>query len=235
MRLKLVFAALLLTAQIDTTMSEVSASSGTLRDTSEANQSDLLDHLRPVLGSGLVARVDYKSDCSADSENPVPFPPTKIEINQSRERGLAGARQLFRSDPNVSVAEEKPGILHVQIGHVSSAFLKTRLSSVTFDPMQQYNPSEAINKVQHTKEVLSALQHLRMRSPVTITGTILTQPAKNLPHLPVSVQNITVDEFLDLIAKTFNLIVFYGECSNGTKTRSFWIDVAGIQGFEATQ
>jgi hypothetical protein len=64
--------------------------------------------------------------------------------------------------------------------------------------------------------------------PVWSYSAFVVEPREGLPHLPETIQNMTVDQALDVIARTFKGIVIYGECARSNGERSFWIDFARI-------
>ena len=94
--------------------------------------------------------------------------------------------------------------------------------------MEQYNPTLAIGAIESTKEVEAAMRKLQVRPVPAIGVQLLAEPAKGLPHFPPSMKNVTVEQALDSIAKTFKDVVVYGAC-----TRLFWVGLVGVDGFGA--
>jgi len=118
------------------------------------------------------------------------------------------------------VTEGRTGIIRIRIGKAPDAFLQTKISLLTLKPMEQYNPTLAVSAIESTGEVEAAMRRLGVR-PVQAIGTqLIAEPAKGLPHLPSSMKNVTVDQALDSIAKTFKDVVVYGAC-----VRLFWVDL----------
>ena len=196
---------------------------------SRGNEDKMLKHLRPALRSaGNAARLYYHIDCHTTGGDPLPFPLTKTQPPQQDERGVPAVQAIFRNDTNVTVEQEPSGLVAIRIGKVSAQILETKLASLNFEPMDQYNPTEAIGVIEGTKEFQDAARSLGIK-PVWSYSAPLVQPRTELPHLPASLKDATVQEVLDLIAKTFNGIVIYGECSGGTGPRAAWIDFAPIE------
>lgn len=52
----------------------------------------------------------------------------------------------------------------------------------------------------------------------------LLQPADDLPHLPAEILNVTMDQALDMIARTWGVIVFYGACAAPSTYEVFFAD-----------
>jgi hypothetical protein len=137
---------------------------------------------------------------------------------------------MFGTKVQTQVAADA-GIISVKIGKLSGAILHTKLGSLTLTPLQQYNPTEAISAMTSSAEFEAAKVKLNFREPVTIADVMLQEPIKGMPHLPKSINNITVDQALDLVAKVFRGIVIYGECTSpgGTGgTRFFTLHFAPV-------
>jgi hypothetical protein len=155
--------------------------------------------------------VYYLGDCNRSSHDAVPFPFTNVQTPSKGRIGLAAVQEIFKNDKNVTVREEA-GIIRVWIGKVPTAILQTKLRFLTLDPIAQYNPSEAIIAMLNTREMQAAMRSLQLSPPLLSAGS-RTLPDKELPHLPESVKDVTVDQLLDLIAKTWDGPVIYGVCA----------------------
>jgi hypothetical protein len=126
---------------------------------------------------------------------------------------------MFQNHKEITVAEES-GIIRIRIGNMPDAILRTRISLIKLKPMEQYNPDPAMAAIEETKEVKTAMRRLGFQSPVVVASGPLAVPEEEFLHLPTSIRNVTMDEALDLIAKTFKGIVIYGACarpSNGER------------------
>ena len=190
----------------------------TLAGTSAARNDSIrgvLTNLRPVLSSaGKAGRVYYHAICAPDDDNfPLRFP--KIDVRQPAGTGvgLSIVRSIFRLDPDVTVAEDTPGIIRVRIGKVPDAILRTRLSALKLTPMGQYNSFNAIKDIVNSSQVRSAMEKLHIVVPVRPFIMPFVPPAEGLPHLPPALSNVTMDQALDMVARTWGGIVFYGACT----------------------
>jgi hypothetical protein len=67
--------------------------------------------------------------------------------------------------------------------------------------------------MENAPEVQSAMRELNIRIPARPLSIGIAQPADGLPHLPSVITNVTMDQALDLVAKTFRGIVLYEFCS----------------------
>lgn len=199
------------------------------REISKRNEETVLTQIRSNLrGQKKSVRLYYEAQCHNDGEAPVPFPSTKVQSAKNHNSDVAKVRESFMDNRNVTVNEEQPGIVAIRIGKVQAKILQIRLRSVKLEPLEQYNATEAIGAIENSKEFQDAARSLEI-NPVWSYSALATPPAEELPHLPATITDMTVNDALDLIAKTFKGIVLYGECADGTRKRSIWIDFAPIE------
>jgi hypothetical protein len=144
--------------------------------------------------------------------------------------GLAAVRDIFEEDKNVKVTEEA-GIIKIRIGKVPMAILGTKLPQLSLRPIQQYNPDEVFNAILDTKQMQQAMDSLRFRSVENLSSTRGdTDP--RYPHLPAKLQQMTTDQLLDQVSRTWAgyLVVVYGACSGPAESgegRLFWVGWTG--------
>jgi hypothetical protein len=180
---------------------------------SQRNQEVVLKYLRPVLMSrGGPGRIDYSTVCAAKDGTPLPFPRVEVVPPSKGKTGLAMVREIFKNDKNVAVSEEPSRVIRVKIGQPVSAILRTRIRSVTLTPDEQYNAQLAIAAILNSNEFQAAMRQLRFDQPFTVFDTNIVKPGKGLPHLPASIKDMTVDQALDAVARTFKGIVIYETC-----------------------
>lgn len=182
---------------------------------SAVNERDVIGALRPVLrSSGKVARVYFSAYCPPGEDAPVVFPKIKLLAPPTNVTGLAAVRALFNGSRDVSLAEEPEGIIRVTIGSVPKSLLLTRIATLRLDTAAQYKDLFAVQAIIWAPEVQSAMKkmHIRVSNKPIIASE---NPAdERLPHLPALISNITVDQALDDVAKTFRTVVVYGACAN---------------------
>jgi hypothetical protein len=179
---------------------------------SDRNEDTVLRYLRRVASSSDTAiRVYYLGACGPSAEDPVPFPFTKVQPPSAGKTGLAAVREIFNNDTNVTVTEDA-GIIRIRIGTVPTDILRTKLSLLNLDSIAQYNPNQAIIAINNTSEMEAATRALGLSS-VGSASSSRTLPSEELPHLPASIKNMTVEQILDLIAKTWDGPVIFGACT----------------------
>jgi hypothetical protein len=191
----------------------------------EKNENEILKYLLPALkSSDKVGRIYYLATCQPGGNYPIPFPQIRVQPPSKSKVGLAAVREIFQNEKNVSVTEDRPGVISIWIGKVPDAILHTKISLLTLKPTAQYNYSIAFAAIENSTEVQSAMLKYGFRVPPTLINEIMVQPAEGLPHLPSTMTNVTVDKALDVVARTFRGVVIYGAC---TEPRLYRIDFTG--------
>lgn len=208
--------------------------SGSPKGLAESQRSldDVLKYLRPALKSAGSGRIYYSTVCSANDNTALPFPHVDVGPPSKDKRDLAAVREIFKNKKEVIVTEDLSRMIRISIGKPSSAILQTRIHSLTLTPDQQYNPGLAVIAFETAREVKSAERELGFAHPLTLLDMNVSEPEKGKPHLPTSVKDITLDQALDLIAKTFGGIVMYGTCAHSKGERLYTLDYVGDVGVE---
>ncbi len=190
----------------------------------ERNEDQISSYLRPALkSSGGAARLDFGVPCEPWAED-VPFPHINAQPPPKGATGLTAVRQMFRNDTQVVITRDQFGIIRITIGRVSTAVLQTRIALLTLKPVERYNDFMAIEAIENTRAVKAAMHKLGLQLTGGVGGQIFTLPAKGLPHLPSSMRNVTMDQALDSVARTFADIVTYGMCTQRRGPRLFWVE-----------
>ena len=182
----------------------------------------LRDTLAPVLTTtGGAARLYFAGQC-----DPYPqFPHLTLAEGSDHATGLEATREIFANQRD-AVVEDRSGIVKITIGVVPTALLSTKIARLTLDPIARWNPAPAIQAIENTAEVKATMRRLNVEPPrLSVIDWILTGPGNNrFPHLPHILENVTMDQALDAVAKSFKQLVIYGECTqpNGRGTISVY-------------
>lgn len=178
------------------------------------------DYVRPALKSiGGSVRINYAGVCPGGSR--LLFPSVNIQPEPDGASGITAVRQMFGNDPQVTVTQDRSGVLRITVGNVDSSALRTRIPTLTLNSDAQYTPLVATLTISNALLAYSP-EHLE-----TALGTIdiiVHRPDETAPHLPPLLQNITVDDALDSVAQTFKGIVLYGACTQSDGKKVFSID-----------
>jgi hypothetical protein len=179
----------------------------------ERNENAVLKHLWPTLRSaGKTGRIYFRADCRSGDNYPPTFPKVDVQSPSKGETGLAAVREIFRKDRSISVEEEEHGIIRINFDKIPKEILNTKISLLTFEPDAQYNYFLAFAAIENAEEVRAAMSKLGMSVAPRPIIMPTVQPAEELPHLPPSMVNLTMDQALDSVARTFGGIVLYEIC-----------------------
>jgi hypothetical protein len=183
-------------------------------DESAANEKAFLNQLRPALDHGEnVGRIYYRGSCLQNASPGIAFRQLNVRPAPVGKGGVAALKHMLRDEKNISVEQDDTGVIHIRIGRVSDAILQIRIPRLTLSPLEQYNAWAAIRAVANTSEVQSAMHDLHIRTPNHAINMILVKPADGLPHLANVVTDVTVDQVLDIIAKTLHGTILYKTCA----------------------
>ena len=190
----------------------------------------ILNYLEPVVkSSGVTVRIYYQAACRSNrniQEVPVPFPSIRVQPPARRGSALERVRQIFAKNGDVAIVESPRGISRVTIGKVSAAILRTKIASIKFHRYQRYTGHMAISALKETNEFQQALDILGLETVSDLDSSV-QEPHLGMPHLPESMKDMTADQVLDVIAKTFSGVGFYGECSKPVDSdgrKLIWIE-----------
>ena len=195
------------------------------------NKDMMLRYLRPALRTaGGFGRILYSSICYEHGQ-PVPFPELTVSPMVGNKMGLAAVRSVFRDDRSVTVEQDRSGMVRIAIGKPQSAILQTKIRSLSLKPSEQYNPGLAIVAIEKSKDIQVAMKKLDLRLPdVVVLDMNVVEPARGLPHLPAALAEITLDQALDLVARTFGGIAYCGICADRHGARLVSMDFFGVTG-----
>lgn len=166
--------------------------------------------------TGKFARIYFHAACYQGDDPRVLFPVIDVQPPPSGESGLEAVRKIFRDNKDVRVTETRSGIVTIVIGKVSGAILSTELPLLKLSQSARYNPGGpggAIDTIESAAVVKAAAHKLGIHQEPYFYIGLMEPPMKTLPHLPPQMRNVTVDQALDSIAKTFPGVVVYGECT----------------------
>jgi hypothetical protein len=143
--------------------------------------------------------------------NGPPFPEIKIRRPTKDLADAAAIRRYFAGQPRVRVSDSD-GIIRIDLGGVPTAILQTKIAQLSFSPEEQYNPQLAVAAIEHAPEVQARMKKLRVRSLALPMEMLLMEPAPGPVHLAAVMEHITMDDALDVVARTFHGLVETGYC-----------------------
>lgn len=179
-------------------------------------------YLPPVLEPiGGVARMNYAGICQGQDR--VLMPSVYADPAPQGSTGIAAVRQIFRNDPQVAVTEDQSEIITITVGRFSKSSLQTRLPVLTLDSEAQYDPYVALKRIEAQLNAYAVEHGLHFGRGASSFDHVAGQPVAGAPHLPPLMQNVTIDDALDSVARTFKVIVLYGTCSQSDGKELFRI------------
>jgi hypothetical protein len=219
--LRLTMAVLLLASAAASVRAE-GLSSGEIA--SERNLRRVLKYLWPALrANGRGGSIYFSTKCHAKGAT-LPFPQVEVQPPSQGKTGLAAIREIFNKDKNVKVIRDQSGMTRITIGKPQGgvlqtttgkpqhALLQTRIYSLKLDRDEQYTPWVAVLAITKSREFESALSKVKLGYPLTTFSGGVNEPEKGQPHLPGYLKDMTLEQALDLVAKTFGCIILYGAC-----------------------
>lgn len=192
----------------------------------ERNRDQVLKLLVPVLRmSKAPCRLAFSGVCANDTFPFPVFPRVNVMPPKGKET-LASVREIFKEDKNTSVTRSPSGMIRITLGQPPLALLETRLRSIRFTTEQAYNGWRAVGAVLNANEVGLAMKqrHLEKGIKMDVGPLAVQEQGRKLPHLPAVIKNQTMDQVLDLIAKTFGGIVIYETCAAPDGKRLVYLD-----------
>jgi hypothetical protein len=209
-------------------LQEVAADPPPIPSPGEGNDSirAVLKYLWPLLSiARKTGRVYYHAICLPDDHSyPLRLPKIDVQPPSSTGTALTDVRSMFRRDHDVTVTEDETGMVRVTIGEVPDAILKTRIARLSFDADSQFNLLSAIGAIESAPEVQSVMRELKVSVPSRVYHYALVRAADELPHLPAEISNVTMDRALDLVARTWGGVIFYGACTRPGTYEIFFAD-----------
>lgn len=194
----------------------------------ETGEDELRAALAPMLVPvGSAARLYFATQCSRDNEGTfAPFPGLALAPATANATSLDAVRAILRNERGATV-EDRSGIMKITLGIVPTDLLNTRIARLPFASEARWTPYSAIETIRNAPEVQTAMQRLNIRflGGNGVVDIILGPSGDDrYPHLPSSLKNLTMDQALDAVAKTFRDLVVYGVCTRPNGQAIFWID-----------
>jgi hypothetical protein len=185
-----------------------------------AARSAILDVLEKTSVSG---SLEYSGRCGPQ---PPPIFPTILPFSQNHNgSSLAMLRRMFADDPQMHVTQEPDGTIRIVDNTLSKDVLEIHLSSISFKDV--YDPISAQSLILSAPEVRSFMDVHGIR---THDGTmhemrgLNQEPQPGFPHISENLENVTVQQVMDRLLKTFPGLWVYENCPDGKSGRIIAFD-----------
>ena len=175
----------------------------------------VLEQVFPALRStNNAGRIYYEASCPpGEMDYPLAFPRVDVQPPLKGATDLDFVRSIFRPAREKWIVEKIGGIIRIRFGKAPDTILQTQIHRLNLQPIEQFNPLLIIDAIVNSPEVRSAMADLHVVVPQRVYSMIFTPPAEGLPHLPPEISSVTIDQALDMIAKTWSGVVLYGACT----------------------
>ena len=183
-------------------------------DDSHVSMEDFLARLRPFLKeSNVGGRVYYRANCPKEGDfYTLTFPNVVLRSGQDKKAGDRSVEDIL---PKGAILERRAGIISIKLDRIPTDILDVKIGIVKFTPDEQFNETLAIDAIENSTGVKAATQRLGYDlPPVEDISIFPVSPEESEPHLPETLSNMTVDEALDQVAKTFGAAVLFGVCED---------------------
>jgi hypothetical protein len=143
------------------------------------HESAVIDSLRPRLSHvGGAARIYYAAECRAAEYDTsgllqLLFPAVYLQRPSQGAVGMDAVRQIFRDEPNLTVVQDRSGMVRITIGTPSIAVLQTRIKALTLNPDNQYSAPSAVAAIKNAPELYAAERMLDVHpNPLQISTSL---------------------------------------------------------------
>jgi hypothetical protein len=186
----------------------------------------------------MAVRIYFSGACHKPDGYALLLPNVRIHSPGKDKTGFEAIQEMFAGDPDVAVSKDRPGIVTIKIRRISTDVLDAKIPMLVFSKNAQYNamgPGSAIGVITGTGEYKAALTRMKAENLETLQGGLATLPSETSPHLPPSIKDTTIDEALDLVAKTFDGVVIYGECQEPNGEKLIDVEFISLRPFPDTK
>ena len=182
-------------------------------ESSSEGSSSVVDYFYGALDGVSSARIDLRSPNCHDESDDVPRDVVLPVLSQPTD--IRDLKRAFLNNKDL-VVEGAPPLLHITVGSPLKAVLRTRLHRLSFDAAAQYSAAYAIRAIESTPEFMKAIG-LHQPPSSLIFGVPFGVDYKYASKLPPTLDGVTVEKALDILATTFGGIVVYRECKDNPK------------------
>ena len=179
-----------------------------------------------LYGTDVAVRVNYQSHCELNKgflPEPIPFPKVPVFEPPASSSEIDRLRLMFSDAEDVEVAVKPSGVIETTVGDVSRELLETKINRLDFTEDAQYNAPTALYEIQETPDFFMKKEALGLRrGGAWEMSTLLAVADDMLPSLPATLDDVTVDEALDLVATTFDFITIFGICEHHYEIAREW-------------
>jgi len=187
-----------------------------------------LDSILDVLRRGhLTGSLEYRGRCGYQKEFVTRgFPIIATPKNPSAPP-LQVLREMFADDEGMEVTQDPDGTIRMVEKSVPQDLLNVRIAHLSFDdekvkegPPFSFSPPLVLNFITGAPEVEAFMK----THSIGFEPRLINEPTQPKPHISGQLNNVTLSQALDQMAKTFRGLWVYKECP-GTKGNQRIVDL----------
>lgn len=162
--------------------------------------------------------LEYSGECDMSQELPV-LPTVRVPSEDRDRSALETLREIFADDNKMHVTQEMGGTIRMVESGVPEELLDVTIRKLSFNDI--YDPMSAEAIIISAPEVQAFMKaHGIERDPFRRGVRGLRQgPEPGLPHISEDLDNVTVQQALDHLLKTFRGFWVYQNCVSETGGR----------------
>jgi hypothetical protein len=181
----------------------------------QAAISSIVDVLRKGQLSGSLL---YRGQCGKQDEYVTRSFPITTSLTTHSGPSLQILREIFAKDADIQVTQEPDGFIRIVDTTAPHDLLSVKIKSLSFDDEQtaRYNPVDALTLITSALEVEAFMKE----HGIGWQGGIINEafsPGK--PYLSGKLNNVTLSQALDYMAKSFHGLWVYKECPGNQKNK----------------
>jgi hypothetical protein len=184
--------------------------------------------LKPILEvlnkASLSGSLEFSGKCNSFNYPGFPEFPHLHAVSTHGASPLHTLRELFADNQAMRVSQEPNGTIRMIENGIPSDILNIHIKHISFDNTYSgansgaYSANSALEFILKTPEVKQYLLIHNLKWPFNMTSTSILIPTSNftipssVPHISGSLDDVTLNEALDYILKTFPGIWIYESC-----------------------
>lgn len=178
--------------------------------------------LKPILEVLDGAKVSGSLEFSGPCERSLPELPLFRMLADAEGGPLPTLRKILVNNSAIQVTQEPNGTIRMVEAGVPTDFLNIKIRHISFDnhgagPIAAHSPNVALRAILMTPEVVAFMRSRAIEWPFSGGGVGAEGTSIDQPQILGSLDNVTVSEALDHIAKTFGGIWVYESCAKTEK------------------
>jgi hypothetical protein len=165
--------------------------------------------------------LEYSGDCDDKSQELPILPTVRVPLKDRESSALVMLREMFADNHKMQVTQETGGMIRMVESDVPKELLDVTIRKLSFSGI--YDPKSAEAMIISASEVQDfmkahGIERGSDRFRFAVRG-LRQGPEPGLPHISEDLDNVTVEQALDHLLKTFPGLWVYQNCLSETGGR----------------